>query len=135
VSVEGSSYHIGHYREQGLFVFDPRSQGDVEVSSIRLFVVKEKFMKTFALDARLFVPVADSSFPAETLEKNFSAKELEAAARAYSVLRTNTRFTHCYNCKKDLNSMDFSLCKVCGWIRCFCGACGCEYHPWGEYGT
>jgi tetratricopeptide (TPR) repeat protein len=135
VSVEGSTYCIGYHREQGVFVYDPRSQGDVEVSSIRLFVVKEKSMKTLILDAGLFVSVADSSSHTETVEKTFSAKELEAAARAYSMLRTNARFTHCYSCKRDLNSTDFSLCKVCGWIRCFCGACGCEYHPRGECGS
>jgi tetratricopeptide (TPR) repeat protein len=134
VSVEGSTYRIGHHREQGLFVYDPRSQGDVAVSSIRLFVVEEKSMKTLTLDARLFVSVADSSSGAETIERPFGAKELEAAAGAYSMLRTNARFAHCYNCKKDLNSMDFSLCKACGWIRCSCGACGCEYHSRGGYG-
>jgi tetratricopeptide (TPR) repeat protein len=134
VSIEGATYHVGYHREEGVFVYDPRSQGDVEVSSIRLFVVKEKSMKTLTLDARLFVSVADSSSRTETVEKAFSAKEIEEAARAYSALRTNARFTHCYACKKDLNSTDFSLCKACGWIRCSCGACGCEYHSRGGYG-
>jgi tetratricopeptide (TPR) repeat protein len=134
VSVEGSMYRVGHHREQGIFVYDPRSQGGVEISNIRLFVVKEKSMKTLALNAGLFVPVADSSSRIESVEKTFREEELEAVARGYSMLRTNARFTHCYSCKKDLNSMDFSLCKVCGWIRCFCGACGCEYHSRGEHG-
>ena len=40
------------------------------------------------------------------------------------------RITHCYNCKKPLNNSSDNECKKCGWIKCSCGACGCNYDSW-----
>lgn len=35
------------------------------------------------------------------------------------------RKTHCWNCKKYLETGLFLECSSCGWLVCRCGACGC----------
>lgn len=41
------------------------------------------------------------------------------------------RVTHCYNCKRGLDSRQHAKCSRCGWITCpGCGACGCGYAGW-----
>lgn len=37
------------------------------------------------------------------------------------------RFTHCWNCKNDIDSLNFALCDSCSGIICFCGACLCAH--------
>jgi hypothetical protein len=37
------------------------------------------------------------------------------------------RVTHCYSCKKKLDSHFHIECNACGWLICECGACGCGY--------
>lgn len=40
------------------------------------------------------------------------------------------RVTHCYSCKSNLNNEQHPECAACGWIICFCGACGCGYEAY-----
>lgn len=42
------------------------------------------------------------------------------------------RETHCYSCKNYLDNDLYKECRACGWIICFCGACGCGYTPEGQ---
>jgi hypothetical protein len=37
------------------------------------------------------------------------------------------RQTHCFDCKKNLDSDMDIKCTNCGWLLCRCGACGCTY--------
>ena len=37
------------------------------------------------------------------------------------------RTANCYSCGKDLDNAIDLECKQCGWMLCFCGACGCGY--------
>ncbi len=37
------------------------------------------------------------------------------------------RTPHCYQCKGELNSRINMECDACGWLICWCGACGCSY--------
>lgn len=37
------------------------------------------------------------------------------------------RATHCYACKDELDSQLHIQCQSCGWLICYCGACGCGY--------
>ena len=39
----------------------------------------------------------------------------------------NVRTPKCNGCRRLLNSMDDPKCRVCGWLLCRCGACGCGY--------
>lgn len=40
------------------------------------------------------------------------------------------RVTHCYSCKKKLDSSLHIECNACKWLICYCGACGCGYERW-----
>jgi hypothetical protein len=37
------------------------------------------------------------------------------------------RITHCYQCRRPLDSEVDLECAACAWILCSCGACGCGY--------
>lgn len=37
------------------------------------------------------------------------------------------RKTHCFYCKKDINSQQYDTCKSCRGIVCSCGSCFCEW--------
>lgn len=34
---------------------------------------------------------------------------------------------HCHSCKKEVSSQTHSKCEVCGWYKCECGSCECNY--------
>src|SRR5882724_2063750 len=42
------------------------------------------------------------------------------------------RETKCYNCGLSLDSTIDAECTACGWILCFCGACGCGHPQYGH---
>ena len=37
------------------------------------------------------------------------------------------RHSHCWHCKKHLDTGVDVQCIACGWMLCHCGACGCTY--------
>lgn len=37
------------------------------------------------------------------------------------------RSTTCHTCGSKLTSLDHSPCDACGWLKCSCGGCGCNY--------
>ena len=41
--------------------------------------------------------------------------------------KSYVRMTHCWNCKNDIDSLNFALCDSCSGIICFCGACFCAH--------
>ena len=40
---------------------------------------------------------------------------------------SEARYTHCWSCKKNINSLQFSLCDGCKGIKCSCNACFCSW--------
>ncbi len=38
--------------------------------------------------------------------------------------------THCFNCKKNINSQQWDVCESCKGIICSCGSCFCS---WEDY--
>ena len=115
-------YWIGHHRQLGLLIYDPEAQGvgGVGVDRVRLFKVDQQEARTFIKDI------------IRTMEQWSSDEEhlpsMQRAVTEYAEARARLRETHCYRCRRDLNSADFSICKRCSnWIRCPCGACGCGY--------
>ncbi len=109
---------VGVHPKMGVLLFDPRAQVAVSANKVRLYVWSEQRMATFVKDT-----VYD--YLAQTDPDAVASSPFKAAAESYSTLRA--RFTHCYRCKNDLNSIDFRLCKACRWIKCECDACGCGY--------
>jgi hypothetical protein len=108
----------GVHPKMGVLIYDPRAQVAVPDDKVRLYVCSERrtatFLKTIVRDR-----LAQGASASENVEM------LQGAVEVYSALRG--RFTHCYSCKRNLNSIEFQLCDACGWIRCECGACGCDY--------
>ena len=115
----GVRYWIGHHRELGLLIFDPHAQREVETGKVRLFSVTDRESRLFMLDMARTRSLWSS--PESHVE------EMRKAVVEYGRARERQRETHCYWCRRDINSVDFSLCRRCGWIRCACGHCGCRY--------
>jgi hypothetical protein len=46
----------------------------------------------------------------------------DAGSRSYKHRRS-----HCWHCKKHLDTAVDMECVACGWMLCHCGACGCTY--------
>jgi hypothetical protein len=59
-------------------------------------------------------------------------KKIEAAGMPYLGVRSaydkKHRTSHCWSCKKPLDSTVALECIACTWMLCKCGACGCNYH-------
>ena len=47
-------------------------------------------------------------------------------------IKTQVRKTHCFKCKKGINSHQYDECEDCRGIICSCGTCFCE---WREIGN
>ena len=114
----GSEVWVGVLPRLGVVVYDPRSQEGVPANRVRLYVRDQARMATFAKDivrARL----------AESADEEAEGQFAEPVEFYLSLRR---RYTHCFSCKRSLNSIDFAVCDRCHWIRCACGACGCNFH-------
>jgi hypothetical protein len=109
---------VGIHPKMGVLIYDPRAQVAVAQNKVRLFVWSEQRMATF-LKSIVRNPLASENTEATDVGP------LKDSAEFYFGLQG--RFTHCYKCKRDLNSIDFEVCKVCRWIKCECAACGCGY--------
>jgi len=113
----GSEVWVGVLPKLGVVVYDPQSQVGVPANRVRLYVRDQERMATFAKD------IARDRLT-ETADDEADV-ELAEAAEFYLSLRR--RYTHCFGCKRSLNSLDFSVCGRCRWIKCGCGACGCNF--------
>jgi hypothetical protein len=56
-----------------------------------------------------------------------SRLELEYKGLRSPTRTRSRRVDHCYNCKERVDSAIDPECAACGWIVCYCGACGCGY--------
>ena len=41
--------------------------------------------------------------------------------------RRTFRSTHCWRCKRTVDSLTCLRCEKCRWLKCRCGACGCQH--------
>ena len=112
------NYWIGSHRKLGLLIFDPEVQGGVGKDEVRLFKVNQQEIRTF---------MKNIVGPQLSSDEEEHLPSMQQAVTNYAQVRARLRETHCYDCKQDLNSSDFSICEQCKWIRCPCGACGCGY--------
>lgn len=62
----------------------------------------------------------------EEYTKNYERSGRNRSALMKRVAST-PRAANCYNCKLSLRTDIFLECSTCGWMVCFCGACGCQY--------
>jgi hypothetical protein len=129
---DGRPLWVGMHATEGAVVFDPDCQGALTTDRARLWLDRERRMGTFlrSLLGGLILP--DSQVDGDVADSVVRVygehlRELEAAAEFYAEMKRNARHTHCYKCGNGIDSVDFSLCSTCSWIKCSCGACGCGY--------
>jgi hypothetical protein len=115
---DGSEVWVGILPRLGAVVYDPQSQVGVPTNRVRLYVLDQARMATFAKEI----------VRGRLAESTDRAEEGQLAEPAEFYLSLRRRYTHCFSCKQSLNSIDFAVCSQCRWIKCGCGACGCSFH-------
>lgn len=110
---------FGVHKDLGGIIYDKDYQEGIDKNNeVRLYLLKEDRMGVFTLYVK-------TQIIKPTLEdKSLYEKKIDLLLNAKKKMRK----THCYNCKININSISFSLCKKCEWIKCSCKACGCEYN-------
>ena len=109
---------VSKHQKLGYLIYDEKIQVDVSSDCIRVYLLDEDRAATF--------------FKNLVRNKLLKIREDEEATlrskiERYEAKVISKRKTRCYKCKKSLDSVNFSICKKCGWIRCQCGKCGCGY--------
>lgn len=114
-----SDIWAGENTHLGIIIYDPQSQKSLNRNQVRLFVVSRGKSAEFDkyLIRKEIVKNPNSDIRQKTVE----------ALNEYKKVRANMRSTHCYKCKRNINSVNFSICGKCNWIACQCNACGCGY--------
>lgn len=60
-------------------------------------------------------------------EENRIQEEVKKKIRLEKQTKQTTyRYAQCYSCKSYLDNTKHPVCTKCGWIKCNCGACGCN---------
>jgi hypothetical protein len=123
IQIDNNEYWVGTHLTRGLVVYDSDAQDSMKSQEVLLYVVAQGQMLTFAKERvkEYLVPLNANceATNAVNLYLNFR--------RRYMSLRQRNRVTHCYKCQSNLNSMRFPIGLECEWIKCTCGACGCDY--------
>lgn len=111
----------------------------------RVIEIKDNSYVTivFAKHGKTTLALADASWDLIKLEHTLESsiryhKEfLEERKVPYRGVRMRDkekkkRATHCYECHSPLDSDIDAECNICGWMLCYCGACGCGHPLYGE---
>tara|TARA_B100000683_G_scaffold251813_1_gene268160 strand:- start:84 stop:461 length:378 start_codon:yes stop_codon:yes gene_type:complete len=109
---------ISRHQKLGYFIYDESNQLNVRSDSVRAYLLDEErtaiFLKELVRKKLLKIGKEEEKALARKLEK-------------YEEIFVNKRVTHCYKCKRNLDSVNFSICEKCKWIKCQCAACGCGF--------
>src|SRR5436189_4675197 len=92
---DGSAVWVGIIPKLGVVAYDPRSQEGVPADRVRLYIRDQERMATFAKDI-----VRDRL--AESADSDEDERLAEPAEFYLSLRR---RYTHCFSCKRSLNSL------------------------------
>ena len=109
---------VSKHKKLGYVIYDEKIQLDVSSDFVRIYLLDEERAATFVKHL-----VRGNLLKIREDEEVILRSKIET----YEAKISNKRVTHCYQCKKNLDSVNFSICEKCGWIRCQCGACGCGY--------
>jgi hypothetical protein len=133
ITSERGRQYVWH-QVKGACIVDEALQGDVPGDRVRVWVGTEQrpavYVRSILNDKS--VPFDGYLTKLTPAERNRKASELAAAIADYEDWLESRRRARCHGCGKSLNSIADATCKNCGWIKCTCGACGCD---WWEYGT
>jgi len=112
---------LGYHKELGGIIYDEQFQQGVKKDRVRIFLLKDNRTSTFVKE----ILKENLNKINDEVEKNYK----KSINNYLDILKKidNGRETHCFNCKEDINSIDFELCDDCSWIICDCGTCGCNW--------
>jgi len=116
--VKGKDYWVGCNPKIGYVIFDPLIQNAEIHGQVRLYVIDRKKSAHFKKDI-----IRNNFISDATLDRGHCLELIQPYAKA----RERLRMTYCFRCSENLNTSDFGICDICGWIQCTCGACGCKY--------
>jgi hypothetical protein len=108
---------LGCHSKLGFFIYDMNQQLNVDINCIRIFLLDEK--RTCVVKKEIFRK--------KILKHDIPNNLLNNKVKEYTKIFLERRITHCYKCKQNLDSINFSVCIKCKWIKCQCNACGCKY--------
>jgi|TARA_B100000315_G_C14504293_1_gene553839 hypothetical protein len=114
--VDDREIWVGNHSKLGVFIYDLKQQDSVDSDCMRIYLLEEKRTGIFKKD--LFK---------SGISKQTESDLLEEKVNEYKKIFLARRRTHCYRCKQHLDSVNFSVCNSCKWIKCECNACGCGY--------
>jgi len=116
-------YFFGNIPRVGLVVYNPKDNETInDEQYIQLFKVKEKKISKFKKDI-----ILSKTCLLDIHQRSYYIRQIVSALKELEVLSLQKRITHCYRCKRNLDSRAFDICSKCNWIKCTCGACGCNY--------
>ena len=109
---------FGIHKNLGGIIFDEQYQEGInKETEVRLFIIKENRIGVFSKEVKLQILKPKGN------DKNNFNKDIAKYTNAIN----NIRKTNCYGCGSNINSVSFSICNKCGWIRCTCNSCGCGF--------
>ena len=111
--LKNREYWVGLNAKYGLFLYDPKDQDGIESEKVRLFKENSRQSGIFYKEMvrENLVPYDEKHLP-----------KMQKVVREYD--QRKYRYTHCWSCKRNINSVDDPTCEECGWIICgTCGAC------------
>ena len=116
---------LGYHEEVGPFLYDKGSQSKLSEKKVRLYKLKTEESSVFLKNI-----LKQNLVKAKpNLEKDYKEK-INKYLEILTKRIKNKRQTHCFECKSEIDSVDFLICTKCKWIRCLCGTCGCDWSDW-----
>ena len=94
---------------------------DILLSLIKIYVI---FVVIFIGIPVVYFLILELFAKDKETSEAFKTQEPKEKAANFS---HSSRITHCFNCKCTLNSSVDNKCWWCGWLKCKCSACGCNY--------
>jgi hypothetical protein len=113
---------FGVHPEVGAFMYDKSSQVGLSEKKIKLFKLEEQKTSIFIKDILKSNLIKIDN---DTLDKYKVL--IDAFIKELTNRVVTKRITHCWQCKEDLDSMNFEICSKCKGIRCECNACFCNW--------
>ena len=113
---------FGYHSEVGGFIYDKSAQIGLPSKKVRLFILKEQKTNLFIADILKdnLIKFDNTIFEKNKILINAFIKELTNRV-------ITKRITHCWGCKRNLDSVNYEICSKCKWIKCGCNACGCGW--------
>ena len=115
---------FGVHNKAGAFIYDKSSQVGLSEKKVKLFKLDEQKTGIFIKD----ILKNDLTKIDENILKKYKSK-IDTFVKELTN-RLKKEITHCWQCKEDLDSMNFEICSQCKGIKCECDACFCG---WVDY--